>query len=148
MKDTQKKKILAVTGMTAIFAISEGIAAAADGHIISENGLTLIAEALEAGDAAIANVATMQGQLTTAQTAQQTAEAALATANTTIAANATQIETLEARVAELEEEPGVKKTKKEADNTSKGKDAFHASAKNPFNQIADSLLGAPVEKAE
>lgn len=148
MKDTQKKKLLAVTGMTEILAISEGIEAGANGFIISEDGLSKIAEALEAGDAATAKLQDQALQAQQAVAAQQKAEGELKTANEKIAADAKNIATLTARVAELEEEAPVTATTKTKDGGGKNKVPFHASAENPMNKIADSLLGKPKAKAD
>lgn len=140
MKTEQKIRLLAVTKMEAIDFISEGIESSVSGHVISEDGLTNIAEALEAGEAAQARITELEEQVTTAQTAQHTAEANLATANETINANNTRIQDLEARVTELEEEPGIQHSSREKDGEHDGKVPFHQSKKSSFNQLADELF--------
>lgn len=140
-------KLKKITGQTDFPFVSAGIVASenANGHVLNEDALVALVEAADAGEAAQATIADQALQAQQAVAAQQTAEAALATANQTIAANTTRIQELEARVAELEGEAGVTNTNKEKDGA-EGKVAFHESAKNPMNQIADSLLGAPVTK--
>ena len=148
MKDAQKKKLLAVTGMNEIPFIAEGIESSSTGHIVSEDGLTRVAEALEVADASTERITELEAQLETAQAAQQTAEQNLATANEQLTASQTRVTELEARVAELEEEPGVTHTVKGKDKGAPGKRPFHASDANPMNMIADKFFGKPAVAAE
>lgn len=97
MTTAKQNKFLAITKMEGIAFVMEGVASDASGFIVTEDATEEIINAVEAGEAAIAQVQTLQGQLTEAQTAQQTAEGNLANANATI-------QTLQARVAELEKQ--------------------------------------------
>lgn len=148
MKTEQKSKLIAVTGMPEIPFVSAGVSADTDGYVISEDGLTRVAEALEAGDQATAQLADQALQAQQANDARQTAEASLTTANETISANNTRIQQLEARVTELESEGNITNTSRGADTGGKVKVKFHESAENPMNKIADSLLGAPAPKKD
>jgi septal ring factor EnvC (AmiA/AmiB activator) len=148
MKDTQKKKLLAVTGMNEIPFIAEGLESTATGHIVSEDGLTRIAEALEETETAAARVTELEGQLATAQASLQAAEQNLATANEQLTTSQNRVKELEARVAELEEEPGVVNTVKGKDKVITGKKPFHASDANPMNMIADKFFGKPAAAVE
>jgi hypothetical protein len=143
MKTNQKEKLKAVTGMEEIPFVSEGVAAEASGFLVSEDGLTRIAEALEAADASQGSMATTQQtldltqqQLATATESLNTRTQELATANGTIV-------DLQARVAELEGEASVQNTSREEDENKRPKSKFHESPENPANKIADSLLGKP-----
>lgn len=138
MKDSQKQRLIAVSGQQQFNMISEGIESSETGYIVSEDALTQIAEALEAAADTSALDAT-NAALVAAQEARQQAEDDLATANQTIA-------TLTARVEELEEEPGISQTSKANDEGKGSKVAFHESDANPFNQIADGLFGKPKKK--
>jgi transcriptional accessory protein Tex/SPT6 len=146
MKTEHKSKLIAIVGMPEIPFVSAGISSETDGFVVSEDGLTRIAEALVAGEEAAAQVTNQTLLVQQANEARESAEGALATANETIAANATRIEQLEARVSELENEGGITATSRQEDATGKKKVKFHESAENPMNKIADSLLGAPVPK--
>ncbi len=148
MKTTQKDKLKAVTGMNEIPYISEGVAAESAGYVISEDGLTRLAESVESGEASAARVTELEGSLQTAQTAQATAETNLATANQTITANNTRIQELEAQVAELETEPAVTRTKKRTDLPETGKVKAHENPKSSFNQAADRFFPASRKKEE
>ena len=147
-KNTDKLK--KITGQTDFPFVSAGVVASenANGHVVNEDALVALIEAAEAGEAAQATIAGLQAQLTAAQSAQQSAEAALVSANATIATNTTSINTLEARVAELEEDGSIPPTSRAGDQGGKVKMSFHKSPENPMNKIADSLLGAPKPVAE
>lgn len=144
MKDAQKNKILAVTGMSEIGFIAEGLESSQTGYIVSEDGLSRIAEALEQADAAAqvaeanaARITELEGQLQQANEARTTAENSLSAVQT-------ELQTAQARVTELEAEGGISQTSKGADaGNGGGKTPFHLSATNPANALADSLLGAP-----
>jgi len=148
MKDAQKNKILLVTGMSEIGFIAEGLESSQTGYIVSEDGLSRIAEALEladtatqAAEASAARVTELETQLQQANEARTNAETALSTAQT-------ELQTAQTRVAELEQEGGISQTSKGADANNGGeKTPFHLSTKNPANALADSLLGAP-QKAD
>jgi transcriptional accessory protein Tex/SPT6 len=146
MKDTQKNKLKAVTGMNEIPFVMEGIAAETSGHVISENGMSLIAEALEAADAQAAGLTAVQASLETAQAATATAETALATATETIATRDARIAELEAQVEELEADGGVTNTSRALDPAKKVKVKSYESAEDPINKMIDGILGAPKKK--
>jgi chromosome segregation ATPase len=82
------------------------------------------------------------GQLAASVENSTNLEATLATANETIAANNTRIQELEAQVAELQNSAtGFQSTSRDKDETGGAAEVpYHASAENPFNQLADSLM--------
>lgn len=146
MKDTHKQILLSVTGMNEIPAISEGIESSANGFIISEDGLTRMAEALEGTDANAAAVTELQSQLEIKNGFAQELTDALSAANETISGNNARIQELEARVAELENENPITVTSRNKDKSSKTNVAFHNDPNVSFNAMADRLMGKPAEK--
>lgn len=148
MKDSQKKKLLAVTGQAEIGFIASGIESSETGHIISEDGLTRIAEALEGADVTAAALTQTESNLEAANTARTAAEAELETRTQELATANTRIQELEARVTELENESGIENTTKQEDKIKAGKKPYHASDENPMNKIADGLLGKPRQAEE
>lgn len=147
MKDTQKKKLLAVTGMSEIPFVAEGIESTITGHVLTEDAITRVAEALEANDQTAAALQTATARITELETQLQDAGTARQLAETNLATATEEIGTLQARVDELESEGGVTKTGKSADG-SPTKAPFHLSENNPMNKIADSLMGKPKAAAE
>jgi len=144
MKTEQQQRILAVTQMEEIGFISEGIESSVSGHIISEDGLTNIAEALEAGEAAQARVTELEEQLNTASAGNTEIQSQLDTANETINANNTRIQQLEEEVAALQAQEGITQTRKKSDDGgSKSKLPAHADPSAASNALADKLMGAP-----
>ena len=101
MKQEHQQKILAVTKMDAIPFVTAGVAADTEGHVISEDGMIAIAEALEAAEAnaeAAERVAQLESELVTANDAKLDAQNQLEEANATI-------QTLQAEVARLKDAP-------------------------------------------
>lgn len=146
MKDSQKAKLKAVTGLKEIPFVTEGIAADTSGHVVSEDGMTRIAEALEASDTAVATAtATVQSQLDVANAAKVKAETELAAAKKTITEKETEITTLNTKVEELENDGSVTQTTKEADKNPKKTKGYNADA-DPINMLADSILGVSISK--
>lgn len=60
MKTEQKDFLKKVTGMDNIPFVSAGIASDADGFLVSEDGLTKLAESAMAGDAAVEKVSNLE----------------------------------------------------------------------------------------
>lgn len=147
MTNQQKEKLVAVSGQNEIPFISEGVESTTAGYILSEDGLSRIAAALETADAANAGLAEVQSQLDAATTARQTAEDNLATAEQELDTANTRIQELEARVEELENESGITQTTKSIDKGGKTKLAAHEDPNMSFNAMADKLLGSP-QKSE
>lgn len=141
MKTESKNILMAVSGLNEIPFIAEGLESTVTGFVISEDGLTRIAEALQAGDAATKEAATLQGAVTAAQAAKETAEAALVTANGFAEGQAAMIESLQARVNELEAEPAVSTTSKKTDDVKTAKVEAYNDPQLPFNALADRLMG-------
>ena len=149
MTDQQKQRLVAVTGQNEIPFISEGVESTTAGYIVGEDGLSRIAAALEAADAASAGLTEVQSQLEAANTARQTAEDNLAAAQQETATANARIEELQARVTELENESGITQTTKGKDNKGgKTKVAAHEDPTVSFNAMADRLMGVPATKDE
>lgn len=143
MKDAQKNKILAVTGMSEIGFIAEGLESSQTGYIVSEDGLSRIAEALEQADAAAqvaeanaARITELEGQLQQANEARTTAENSLSAVQT-------ELQTAQARVTELEEEGSISQTRKTLDNNGREKLKAHENPQNSINRYADNFFGNP-----
>jgi predicted nucleic acid-binding Zn-ribbon protein len=106
MKDTQKEKLKAITGLDAIPFVTAGIAADTAGYVVSEDALTRLVEAAETGEAAQATLATVQAELATANTTLTAAQAAATAAQTELATANTELATAQARIAVLEAQDG------------------------------------------
>lgn len=147
MKDTHKKKLMAVSGMNEIPFVSEGIESGTAGYVVSEDGMTKIAEALEKSETdSSAATEKLQNDLNAANAAKKKAEDDLAAANAAKTKVETDLATATARIEELEADGAVTQTIKQDDKTGKTTVPYHESADNPLNKIADSLLGAPAPK--
>jgi hypothetical protein len=107
-----------VTGMTEIPFVSEGIASATSGYVVSEDGITALVEASFNAETSAARVAELEQQLAAANTAKQTAESNLANANAALQTANNLVVELEKEVKELGKEDAA------ASETSKGKDEF------------------------
>jgi len=106
MKDSQKKKVLEITKQESLAFVMPGIAADAEGHVISEDGLIALVEAIETGEAASAALATAQAELSTANTALTTAQEAATTAQTALTTAQADLEKANAKIAVLEKKDG------------------------------------------
>jgi polyhydroxyalkanoate synthesis regulator phasin len=146
MKTNQKEKLKAVTGMEEIPFVSEGIATEASGFLVSEDGLTRIAEQLEAADVSAASLTQTQQSLEQVQAQLTTATESLNARTQELATATSRIQELEARVTELENEATLTSTSRQEDGGGSGRKAFHESDANPANKLADSLLGKPKPK--
>ena len=146
MKDTHKSALLKATGATDLPFISDGIEAGTSGYIISEDGLTRIAEALEIAAVQAAQLLTAQESLSAANEALIELNGQLAAATATAATNNALVAGLQARVSELEEEAPLTQTTREKDKTRMAAVASYKDPNNVFNQIADGLFGVPKEK--
>jgi hypothetical protein len=99
MKTEHQKKVLAITQQESIPYVMNGIAADAEGHIISEDTLIAMVEAIEAGETAIASLTEAQTNLATAKTELATANASLTTAQADLQAANEKVVALEEKVA-------------------------------------------------
>jgi chromosome segregation ATPase len=144
MTTEQKNKIIAISGQPEFSFITEGVESTETGYIVSEDALTRMAAALEAAEASTARITELEAQiqqsadqLTTAQEQTQQLQGQLTTAQE-------QNTTLQSRVEELEADGGITQTTKGADPAvGKVKIAAHEDPKNPLNEMADKLMGAP-----
>jgi hypothetical protein len=101
MKQEHQQKILAVTKMDSIPFVSAGIASEHEGHVLSEDALIAVAEALEAAEATqeqAERATQLESELVAANDAKLEAQNQLADANATI-------ESLQAEIAQLKEKP-------------------------------------------
>lgn len=108
MKTQHQELIKKVTKMETIPFVMSGIAADSEGHVISEDGLIAMAEAIEAGETAVAELVTLKANASKLQQAATDAAAAQKTAEDALKVEQGKVATLEAKVAKLEEADGGK----------------------------------------
>lgn len=101
MKTEQKDFLKKVTGMDSIPFVTAGIAADADGYVISEDGLTKLAEAGMANDTTSTKVTELETAATAAATKITALESQVQILGTEKANQATEITTLKAEVEKL-----------------------------------------------
>ena len=106
MKDTQKSKLLAITGMAASPFVMPNVAADAEGHVISEDGLIALIEAVENGEAAQAALAETQTRYDALAATIDADATALTIAQTALQIANNEIVTLKEKVVKLEAEDG------------------------------------------
>ncbi len=146
MTTKNSNQVKKVTGMDIIPYIAPGAATDAEGHIITEDGLTALVEASFEAE----KIPAIQQQLTAAQAAQKKAEDGLVPANSTITELNARIKTLEdsagKKVEDDDNAPAAEMVNTVRDNDKvNDKIPFHQSHKDPSNVIADSLFGEPIK---
>jgi hypothetical protein len=143
-------RILKASQSAAIVAVIENLSIDQNGFFLDATQMDNVESALEAGESAIANVTTLNEQLSQANTARQTAEESLATANSTISTQNTRISELQTQLTAAQEKPAgeFQASTRERDDQGSGKKPFHESESNPANQLADNLFGKPKAKQQ
>ena len=144
MKTEHQQLIKKVTKMETIPFVMSGIAADSEGHVISEDGLIAMAEAIEAGETAVAELVTVKANASTLKQAATDAAAAQKTAEDALKTEQEKVATLEAKVAKLEEADGGKPSgaKGAADPKDPNQKDDLSQYETSFDKEAKQLTGA------